>query len=169
MLIVVIKLEVKSFSMRWFSINLYFLCTVVCEVYPGGPDGDSQDIWSSLTRKLYVVIYIEGVQSWEEVSQEVLLVDLTHLIPWHLLHQHQACGDGVGHHVLPAINTDVNTVKTVYCRKEDKHRQACTKNTQPWSMCTYGWEYAHAHIFNNGKKQNNNCKTKTSPVAEKSR
>lgn len=53
------------------------------------------------------------VRSWEEVTQEVFLVDLAHLIPWHLLHQLQACGDGVGRHVLPAINTDVNTLKTV--------------------------------------------------------
>lgn len=63
---------------------------------------------------------IKMVWSWEEVTQEVFLVDLAHLVPWHLLHQLQACGDGVGCHVLPAINTDVNTLKTVYCREEGK-------------------------------------------------
>lgn len=56
-----------------------------------------------------VMCTVDAVYSWEEVSQEVLLVDLAHLVSGHLLHQQQACGDGVGRHVLPAINTAVNT------------------------------------------------------------
>lgn len=103
-----------------------------------------------------------GPQSWEEVLQEVLLVDLAHLIPWHFLHQHQACGDGVGRHLLPAINPDVNALKTVYCREEDKHRLNSDWHAQGhththWSMCTHGWEYARAHICNN-KKENKSRK-----------
>lgn len=58
------------------------------------------------------------VRSWEIVSQQGFLVDLAHLILWHLLHKHQACGDGVGRHVFPAINSNVNTLMIVYCRKE---------------------------------------------------
>lgn len=58
-------------------------------------------------------------QSWEEVSQEVLLVDLAHLIPRHLVHQLQACRDRIGRHVLPARNADVSKLMTVYCREED--------------------------------------------------
>lgn len=40
--------------------------------------------------------------SQEELPQQVLLVDLAHLIPWHFTHHHQACGDGVCGHVDPA-------------------------------------------------------------------
>lgn len=96
-------------------------------------------------------------KSWEEESQEVFLVDLAHLISWHLLHQQQACGDGVGRHVLPAINTDVNTPKTVYCREEDKHRLSshtrAQGHTRHWSMCTQRCMYARAHMCNNNNKK----------------
>lgn len=99
------------------------------------------------------------------MSQEVLLVDLAHLIPWHLLHQHQACGDGVGRHVFPAINTGVNKLMTVYFRNtQTKLIQAYTGT----HITPTRWEHAHAHICNNKKenKTENNCKTKASPVAE---
>lgn len=138
--------------MRCFSITLYFLCAI------WGPDGDSRDICSSLTGNLFVVTHIEAVRSWEEVSQEVLLVDLAHLIPRHLLHQHQACGDGVGRHVLPAINTGVNTLKTVYCREEDKHRHACTTtliNVHTWmGICTHTHEQQGKKTKNRKQLQN---------------
>ncbi len=105
-------------------LSLYILCVHVGNVLNARTRWEQPGIYtcSSLTRNLYVVINVKEVQSRVEVSQEVLLVDLPHLISWHLLHQHEACGDGVRRHVLPAINTDVNTPKTVYCREEDKHR-----------------------------------------------
>lgn len=90
------------------------------------------------------------------MSQEVLLVDLAHLIPRYLLHQHQACGDGVGRHVLPAktapTNTDVKTLKTVYCRKEihtdsaqtDMYKDTHTHNTD---ACAHMDGNIHAHTY----------------------
>lgn len=63
---------------------------------------DVEDLSSQkVTRNLYVVMNITMVRSWEEALQEVLLVDLAHLIPGHLFHQHQGCGDGVGCHEFP--------------------------------------------------------------------
>lgn len=114
------------------------------------------------------------VWSWEEVTQEIFLVDLAHLIPWHLLHQLQACGDGVGCHVLPAINTDVYKVKTVYCREEDKHRLNSDRHAQEHitliNVHTRGMgQCTSTHKCNKKKikqKRKNNCKTKASPVAE---
>ena len=57
--------------------------------------------------------HITGVQSWKEMSQEVLFVDFPHLIPRHLLHELQARRYGVGRHVLPATNINVRTLTTV--------------------------------------------------------
>lgn len=110
---------------------------------------------------------MEVVQSGEEVSQELLLVDLAHLIPWHLVHQHQACGDGVGRHVFPATDAGVNTLTMAVLLQKHTQTQLIRACTGTRSTLTDAHMYALTCATTKRKHQNKNKPTTTTTAKQR--